>query len=170
MKMLLKCPDFPEVKGISVGRCIRGKFLGSYRGHAHSGKDEYHGWVCIKKSRVGRYVLNDGADGFDGVVVKPGRTLLHEIAHLRSPTAGHGAGWKAEMRKLGQSVPRRYKRSKPNYYQWRLSCGCEVKAISPRKKRFVVKCPKHRARKTFTTESLSQIEKSLTPALGEVPA
>jgi hypothetical protein len=43
-------------------------------------------------------------DGFDGKVLEPSATLMHEIAHILTPNHGHDDAWRTKMAELGQKV------------------------------------------------------------------
>jgi hypothetical protein len=155
-------PDFAKVKGVWVternGTCVNGSnWHKRLFGHAHiSPNDAFHGWVCIRKDRVGQFVLEDSMDGFGGVVTEPGRTLMHEVAHINT-YHGHDDAWRREMRRLGQPIPREYSKSagrrRLTMVTWIFPCGCRYHNINPRKKRFVFHCPAHKDERVFTTES-----------------
>jgi len=93
--------DMPGVKGIYVGGCVS-RGLGNLSlktscpaAHAHNDpRDEHFGWVCFQ---VPEYV-NDV------------RIRQHELAHINVPCEGHTDKWRAEMVRLGQPIPDRYKR------------------------------------------------------------
>jgi hypothetical protein len=106
--ILLRVPAFPQVAGVFVHGCVVRGAGSSFRASAHAhndSKDEAFGWICIRSSlKVGRFVIETDGNGFDGKVLEPSETLLHEIAHILSPDHGHDDAWRAKMAELGQKV------------------------------------------------------------------
>lgn len=87
----------PDVRAIYVGGCIEsglGTLNGYADAHAHvDRKDRFQGWVCFQHPDN----VNDRA------------LRMHELAHMRTGQ-GHTDAWRAEMTRLGQPIPDRYKR------------------------------------------------------------
>lgn len=103
--------NMPEVRGIFLGGCVCRGVGSSFRAqaHAHNDKrDERFGWLCFRSiKRLGEVVLVEGDDGMTEVqVVKPGKTLIHEYAHILVPNEGHTDRWRAKMKELGQRIPK----------------------------------------------------------------
>lgn len=94
----------PEIEGIFIGGCVE-RGVGSrfrHRAHAHTSKDDlYHNWVCVLSQK--RVFTSTG---------KWSQLMWHEYAHI---TTGHGHDdvWRAEMKRLGQPIPKRYQKKKP---------------------------------------------------------
>lgn len=112
MKLGLK---YIDVKGVFVGGCVERGEGSSFRAkaHAHNNrKSKNFGWICVRsKKRIGEYVMNID-NGFDGVVTKPSRLLLHEVAHIHAPNHSHDDVWRRRMRDLGQPIPSRYRKQR----------------------------------------------------------
>lgn len=101
-------PAWVEVAGISVGGCITTHRRIQCRGHAHNNtKNKDYGWICLRTHRGLKTLPNDGTL-FDESLFTPNKVALHEYAHILAPNHGHGKAWKVQMKKLKQSVPRRY--------------------------------------------------------------
>lgn len=101
----------PQIKGIFLGGCVSKGVGSSFRAqaHAHNHKhDEHFGWVCFRSiKRLGAYDVIEQDDGTAEVrISKPGRTLMHEWAHVLVPNEGHTDRWRAMMRELGQPIPK----------------------------------------------------------------
>ena len=96
---------------IFVGGCVERGEGSSFRAkaHAHNLKSDPHfGWVCFRSmKRVGEVVMLDHA-AFAFEVMKPSRTLLHEVAHVLTPGHWHDDTWRRKMREMGQPIPRQY--------------------------------------------------------------
>jgi hypothetical protein len=90
-KQFPKCiQQFECVKGICIGNCIAiADPTSLYDGapaHAHCGKDDHFGWICLRY----KYILREKL------------TLLHEAAHLLvSDYPWHGKEWRAMVKKIG---------------------------------------------------------------------
>jgi len=110
----LSLEKYPTVEGVNVRKCAKeGKKrpFGGELAHAHNGlRDKNFGWICAKaRNSVGKVTTYDSRiAGFDGEVVKPSETLMHEVAHIQTPGHGHDAAWRNMMKELGQPVERRY--------------------------------------------------------------
>ena len=101
----------PQMKGIFLGGCVCRGVGSSFRAQAHahnSRKDEFFGWVCFRSiKRLGEVVLVECDDGTTEIqIVKPGKVLIHEWAHLLVPDEGHTDRWRAKMKELGQRIPK----------------------------------------------------------------
>ena len=101
--MIIKIPDefkqFPQLKGIFVGGCVDRGEGSSFRAqaHAHTSKtDKNYHWICVRSAK--RLYMSDG---------RPSRLLWHELAHIITDH-GHDDKWRAEMKRLGQPLPKQY--------------------------------------------------------------
>ena len=99
-------PDWPEVKGIFVGGCVKRGVGSSFRAKAHTHNmtdDKYFGWICVRSlKRVGEVKGN--------VITKPSQLLWHEYAHILTPNHGHDDAWRNKMKELGQPITEQYKK------------------------------------------------------------
>lgn len=106
--------ETPEIKGISVNRCIEtGKPLhGRQYAHAHNHREnDFFGWICCRFDYMGGYTLSCG-EKWDGELTTMSPTLWHEYAHILTPNHGHDDAWRRKMRELGQRVSRRYRKKR----------------------------------------------------------
>jgi hypothetical protein len=99
-------PDWPEVKGVFVGGCVRRGVGSSFRAKAHAHNvrsDPNFGWICVRTiKRVGE-VQGD-------VITNPSRLLWHEYCHILTPNHFHDDAWRKKMRELGQPIEKRYQK------------------------------------------------------------
>lgn len=92
---IYKIPQWPEVKGVSVGGCIQRydaglnpRLPGGAQGHAHNDKkSKYFGWICAEnESKLGK---TRGK-----TVIEPSSHLRHEYRHILTPGHGHDAAFR----------------------------------------------------------------------------
>lgn len=86
-------PSGWQIAGIFVGGCVVRGPGSSFRRQAHahnSARDPHKGWICIRSAR--RVWTLSG---------QPSRLLLHEYAHILTPSAGHGPAWQKRVAELG---------------------------------------------------------------------
>lgn len=93
--------------GISMGGCVRAfgtDRVGAMRrsAHAHTGRDDFRGWLCFKSTKPERLTTAVG---------RPTRLFAHEWAHI-AVWDGHGRRWRALMARLGHPAEaKRYERT-----------------------------------------------------------
>jgi hypothetical protein len=104
------CPfDWPEVVGVFVGGCVERGTGSRFRHQAHAHTSGAHkGWICVLSHRR-LFAASRGPDGSWVATERPSRLMWHERAHVITGH-GHDDRWRAEMRRLGQPIPERYKK------------------------------------------------------------
>lgn len=104
-------PEWAPVVGIFVGGCVERGVGSSFRAHAHAhtGKDAFRGWICVRGYRRLFAQHRDNLTGVWSSTDRPSRIMWHELAHVRTGH-GHDSVWRAEMKRLGQPIPARYKK------------------------------------------------------------
>jgi len=113
--LVIKPPiEWPEVKGIFFGGCVKRGKGSSFRAKAHAHNEigqEYFGWICFRSiKRIKFCVVGDHDNGFS--ISKPNRILFHEYAHILTPNHFHDDVWRAKMRELKQPILQQYKKKK----------------------------------------------------------
>ena len=88
-------PEFPQAK-VFVGGCVECGVGSSFRAkaHAHNQPNTSHfGWICVRSPK--RLRMTDS---------KPSMLMLHEYAHILTPTHWHDDVWRAKVRELGGRI------------------------------------------------------------------
>jgi len=127
--------EWPEVKGIFVGGCVKRGTGSSFRAkaHAHNVKGSpYFGWICVRSlKRVGE-IKGD-------VITKPSQLLWHEYAHILTPNHPHDDTWRQKMRELGQPITEQYrKKPRPKIIYKYICPSCQHRWEGP----YTWNCPK----------------------------
>lgn len=111
---LRPCPfDWPEVKGVFIGGCVKRGVGSRYRHQAHAHNYSAYpdfGHICLLSHRRLFAATRDPLTGLWSYTDRPSRLMWHEYAHILTPNHGHDDVWRAKMRELGQPIPRRYKK------------------------------------------------------------
>ncbi len=128
-------PNWPEVKGVFIGGCIKRGVGSSFRAkaHAHNNKtDPYFGWICLRSiKRAGNVKGN--------VITNPSALLWHEYVHILTPGHTHDDTWRKKMRELGQPISDQYKKkARPKIVYSYFCPSCEHRWEGP----FTFNCPK----------------------------
>ena len=117
-----KVPQWPEVKGVFVGGCVKRGAGSSFRAkaHAHNVKGGTHfGWICFRSAKRLGEVTGD-------VITKPSQLLWHEYAHILTPNHPHDDTWRKKMKELGQPITEQYrKKPKPKIVYEYFCPSCE---------------------------------------------
>jgi len=92
--------EYPELKGIFIGGCIKRGEGSSFRAKAHAhcfDNDKYKGWICVRSlKRV-----------YKPETKEPSNLIMHELAHIITKH-GHDDKWRKQMIEFNQPLKKQY--------------------------------------------------------------